>query len=40
MKMEVALEAPVPGTVRDLLCSEGQPVTAGQALVTIEEQGA
>jgi urea carboxylase len=35
MKMEVAVHAPSAGRIERVLCSEGQPVTAGQALVVM-----
>ena len=35
MKMEIALLAPCDGVVEQLLCAEGQAVTAGQALVLL-----
>jgi urea carboxylase len=33
MKMEIAVQAPCDGRIEQLLCAEGQSVTAGQALV-------
>jgi urea carboxylase len=36
MKMEIAIEAPVAGTVVELLVAEGRPVLPGQALVSLE----
>jgi len=33
MKMEITVHAPCDGLIEKLLCTEGQPVTAGQALV-------
>ncbi len=36
MKMEIAVEADEGGLVREILCSQGSPVKAGQALVVIE----
>jgi len=35
MKMEITVHAPGPGTVHQVLCAEGQPVSAGQALVLV-----
>ena len=37
MKMEIAIEAPVAGTVVELLVAEGRPVTPGQALLAVRE---
>ncbi len=36
MKMEVAIEADEAGVVQEVLCAQGDPVAAGQALVIIE----
>ncbi len=36
MKMEMALEAPVGGTVREIRCAEGQAVTEGDVVAVIE----
>jgi urea carboxylase len=36
MKMEIAIEAPVAGTVVEVLVAEGRPVLPGQALVSLE----
>jgi urea carboxylase len=36
MKMEIAVEADEGGVVREILCSQGSPVKAGQALVILE----
>ena len=36
MKMEIAIEADEAGVVRELLCAQGSPVKAGQALVILE----
>jgi urea carboxylase len=33
MKMEISLQAPCDGIIEKLLCTEGQSVSAGQALV-------
>jgi biotin carboxyl carrier protein len=33
MKMEITVYAPCDGRIEQLLCTEGQAVTAGQALV-------
>jgi urea carboxylase len=35
MKMEISMNAPCDGTIRKVLCAEGQPVSAGQALVLL-----
>jgi urea carboxylase len=35
MKMEISMSAPCDGTVHKVLCAEGQPVSAGQALVLL-----
>ena len=35
MKMEISISAPCDGTVHKVLCTEGQPVSAGQALVLL-----
>jgi urea carboxylase len=35
MKMEIAIEADEAGTVQELLCAQGTPVKAGQALVVV-----
>ncbi len=37
MKMEVTVEAPCAGTVVEVLCREGKPVNAGQAVVVLRE---
>jgi urea carboxylase len=37
MKMEITVFAPSDGVVHQVLCSEGQPVSAGQALVLLRE---
>jgi urea carboxylase len=37
MKMEVTVEAPCAGTVAEVLCREGKPVSAGQAVVILRE---
>ena len=37
MKMEVTVEAPCAGTVIDVLCREGKPVSAGQPVVVLRE---
>jgi biotin carboxyl carrier protein len=39
MKMEIEIQAASAGIVRELLCKPGQAVTAGQALVVLEEIG-
>jgi urea carboxylase len=39
MKMEIVIQAPRPGRVRDVLCAEGRPVRAGENLVVIETGG-
>jgi acetyl-CoA carboxylase biotin carboxyl carrier protein len=36
MKMEMPLESPVGGTVREIRCSEGQPVSEGDVLAVVE----
>ena len=36
MKMEIAIEADEAGVVREVLCAQGSPVKAGQALVILE----
>ncbi len=36
MKMEIAIEADEIGVVKELLCSQGSPVKAGQALLMLE----
>jgi urea carboxylase len=36
MKMEIVIEAPQAGRVREVLCAEGRPVNAGENLVVIE----
>ena len=36
MKMEMPVEAEDAGTVKEILCAEGQAVTEGQALVVLE----
>jgi urea carboxylase len=38
MKMEIAVEADEPGEVVEVLCSQGSPVSAGQALLIIRPQ--
>jgi urea carboxylase len=35
MKMEISMNAPCDGIVHKVLCAEGQPVSAGQALVLL-----
>ena len=37
--MEIAIEADEQGTVKELLCSQGSPVKAGQALLIVELDG-
>jgi urea carboxylase len=37
MKMEVTVESPCAGTVVDVVCREGRPVNAGQAVVILRE---
>ncbi|MGB4361814.1 MAG: urea carboxylase, partial [Rhodoferax sp.] len=37
MKMEITLHAPCDGCIEQLLCTEGQAVTAGQALVLMRQ---
>jgi len=39
MKMEINIECDEPGRVVEVLCSQGSPVSAGQALVIIEPEG-
>jgi biotin carboxyl carrier protein len=36
MKMEIPVEAPVAGTVREVLTAEGEPVQDGQWLLTLD----
>jgi len=36
MKMEIAIESDEAGVVREVLCAQGSPVKAGQALVIVE----
>ena len=36
MKMEIAIEADEAGVVKELLCAQGSPVKAGQALLVLE----
>lgn len=36
MKMEMPLESPVDGTVREVRCAEGQPVSEGDVLAVVE----
>jgi len=36
MKMEIAIEADEIGVVKEVLCSQGSPVKAGQALLILE----
>jgi acetyl-CoA carboxylase biotin carboxyl carrier protein len=36
MKMEMPIESPIDGTVREILVAEGQPVTEGQDVLVIE----
>jgi urea carboxylase len=38
MKMEIVIEAPCAGRVREVLCAEGRPVNAGESLLVIETQ--
>ena len=35
MKMEITVHAPCDGLVHEVLCIEGQSVSAGQALVLV-----
>ena len=35
MKMEIAIESDEAGTVEEVLCAQGSPVKAGQALVIV-----
>jgi urea carboxylase len=37
MKMEIAITAPVSGTIYEVLCTQGKLVSAGQGLVIIQE---
>jgi len=39
MKMEIAIEADEQGTIREILCSQGSPVKAGQSLLIVELDG-
>ena len=34
--MEIAIEADEAGVVREVLCAQGSPVKAGQALLVLE----
>ena len=36
MKMEIAIATPVAGTVIEVLCTQGQMVSAGQSLIVIQ----
>lgn len=36
MKMEIAITAPISGTVIEVLCTQGQMVSSGQALFVIQ----
>lgn len=36
MKMEMPIEAPCSGKVKEILVKEGQPVTEGQTVLVIE----
>jgi acetyl-CoA carboxylase biotin carboxyl carrier protein len=36
MKMEMPIESPIDGTVREIHVSEGQPVDEGQVVLVIE----
>ena len=38
MKMEITLTADEAGTVREVLVSQGSPVSAGQAVVILEPE--
>jgi urea carboxylase len=38
MKMEIVIECPRPGCVREVLCAEGRPVNAGERLFVIETE--
>jgi urea carboxylase len=35
MKMEIAVQAEQPGTVVELCCQQGQPVSAGETLLIL-----
>jgi urea carboxylase len=35
MKMEIAVQAELPGTVVELCCQQGQPVSAGETLLIL-----
>ena len=37
MKMEMPVETPVDGVVREILIAEGDPVTEGQVMFIVEE---
>ena len=37
MKMEIAITAQINGKISQIICSEGNPVAPGQALLIIEE---
>jgi len=36
MKMEIVIQSPRPGRVRDVLCAEGRPVSGGENLLVLE----
>ncbi|HEY4157039.1 MAG TPA: urea carboxylase [Polyangiaceae bacterium] len=39
MKMEIAVESPIAGTVREILAGEGRPIGAGQGIVVVSADG-
>lgn len=38
MKMEIGIEAPIAGTIGQILCAEGSPVKNGQVLCTVKPE--
>jgi urea carboxylase len=40
MKMEMAVHAPISGTLSEFRCAEGRPVSLGQTLAVIVEDAA
>ena len=39
MKMEIAVQTVQPGTVAELCCQRGQPVSAGETLLILRTRG-